>query len=125
MSPYIRTVKTASGATAVQVVHSETRGSKKLTHIGSAHTAEDLALLRVKAQRLVDGDQMSLDLGVDTTPAGTGTHQAPVPVTSEKAGHLIDAITTAYRQLGFDGSSDLSVGHLGSRPPPISSIRSR
>ena len=108
MSPYIRTVKTASGATAVQVVHSETRGSKKLTHIGSAHTPQDLALLRVQAQRLVDGDQMSLDLGVDTTPAGTGTgtQQSPVPVTSEKAGHLIDAITTAYQQLGFDEATE-------------------
>lgn len=106
MSPYIRTVTTASGATAVQIVHSEKRGSKNLTHIGSAHTPEDLALLRAKAQRLVDGDQMSLDLGVDTTPAGTGTQQAPVPVTSEKAGHLIDTIQHAYRKLSFDEATD-------------------
>ena len=106
MSPYIRTVKTASGATAVQVIHSETGGSKKLTHIGSAHTPQDLALLRVKAQRLVDGDQMSLDLGVDTTPAGTGTPQTPVPVTGEQAGHLVDALHYAYRQLGFDKATD-------------------
>ncbi|GGO22502.1 hypothetical protein GCM10010980_24660 [Corynebacterium marinum] len=28
MSPYIRTVRTTSGATAVQVVYSEKRGSK-------------------------------------------------------------------------------------------------
>lgn len=100
MSPYIRTVKTASGAPAVQVIHSETGGLKKLTHIGSAHTPQDLALLRVKAQRLVDGDQMSLDLGVDTTPAGTGTQQTPVPVIGEQAGHLVDALRARTPESG-------------------------
>jgi Transposase DDE domain len=50
--PYIRTVKTASGATAVQIVHSNRRGSREIEHIGSAHTPEDevfkaLALARV------------------------------------------------------------------------------
>lgn len=105
MSPYIRTVTTASGAIAVQIVHSEKRGSKSLTHIGSAHTPEDLALLRAQAQRLLSGDQISLDLGIDTTPAGTGTHHDPVPVTSEKAGHLIDAIEHAYTTLGLDDAA--------------------
>lgn len=70
MSPYIRTVRTDSGATAVQVVYSQKRGAKTMKHLGSAHTDEDLALLKAQAQRLLDGDQMSLDLGVDTTPAG-------------------------------------------------------
>lgn len=106
MSPYIRTVKAASGATAVQIVHSEKRGAKNLTHIGSAHTPEDLAFLRAKAQRMVDGGQLSLDLGVDTTPVGSGSQQAPVPVTSEKAGHLIDTIWYAYQKLGFDEATD-------------------
>ncbi|WP_042440057.1 IS1634 family transposase [Corynebacterium halotolerans] len=105
MSPYIGTVKTASGATAVQVVYSERRGSKQMQHLGSAHTPEDLAALKAKAQRLVDGDQMSFDLGVDTTPAGTGSANAPVPVTSERAGHLIEAITSAYRVLRLDGAA--------------------
>ena len=35
--PYVRTVKTASGATAVQIVHSSRRGSRDIEHIGSAH----------------------------------------------------------------------------------------
>lgn len=106
MSPYIRTVKTASGATAVQVVFSERQGAKKMEPIGSAHTDDALALLKAQAQRLVDGDQMTLDLGVDTTPAATGTTESPVPVTAERAGHLIDAITAAYRALGFDQATD-------------------
>ena len=32
----MRTVKTASGATAVQIVHSSRRGSRDIEHIGSA-----------------------------------------------------------------------------------------
>jgi hypothetical protein len=42
MSPYLRTVKTTSGATAVQIVHSSHRGSRDIEHIGSAH--DDVAL---------------------------------------------------------------------------------
>lgn len=106
MSPYVRTVKTASGATAVQVVFSEHRGSKKLEHVGSARDEEQLALLRVKAQQIIDGEQQPLDLGLDLTPVGTGSKQAPVPVTSERAGHLIDAIAGAYTALGFDRATD-------------------
>ena len=37
MSPYLRTVKTASGARAVQIVYSSRRGSRDIEHIGSAH----------------------------------------------------------------------------------------
>lgn len=106
MSPYVRTVKTASGATAVQVVFSENRGSKQLKHVGSAHDQEQLALLQAKAQQIIDGDQQSLDLGIDLTPAGTGSKQAPVPVTSERAGYLIEAITGAYTALGFDEAAE-------------------
>jgi hypothetical protein len=32
---YVRTVKTALGATAVQIVHSTRRGSRRIEHIGS------------------------------------------------------------------------------------------
>ncbi len=38
----LRTVKTASGARAVQIVHSSRRGSRDIEHIGSAH--DDAAL---------------------------------------------------------------------------------
>lgn len=106
MSPYIRTVRTASGATAVQVVYAEKRGSKKMEHIGSAYSQEDLAALKLRAQQLLDGNQGVLDLGIDTTPAGTGSESSPVPITSERAGHLIDAIHGAYAELGFDQATD-------------------
>lgn len=102
VSPYVRTVKTASGATAVQVVFSERRGAKKLEHVGSARDEEQLAVLRAKAQQIIEGEQQALDLGLDLTLVGTGSKAAPVPVTSERAGHLIDAISSAYAALGFD-----------------------
>lgn len=86
----------------MQVVFSEKRGAKKLEHVGSARDDEQLALLRAKAQQIIEGEQQPLDLGLDLTPVGTGSKMAPVPVTSERAGHLIDAITGAYNALGFD-----------------------
>ena len=40
---YVRTVKTASGATAVQIVWSSRGGSRNIDHIGSAHDDAELA----------------------------------------------------------------------------------
>lgn len=106
MSPYIRTVTTASGATAVQVVHSERHGKKTMEHIGSAHSEQELAALKSQAQAVIDGDQMTLELGVDTTDIATGTDENPWPITSDKAGYLIDAIDTAYRAVGLEEACD-------------------
>jgi hypothetical protein len=47
--PYVRTVKTKSGATAVQVVYSSRQGSREIEHIGSAH---DEAELKAAARQL-------------------------------------------------------------------------
>jgi hypothetical protein len=44
--PYVRTVKTASGATAVQIVYSSRRGSRDIQHIGLAHDDVELELLK-------------------------------------------------------------------------------
>ena len=46
---YVRTVKTASGATAVQIVYSSRRGSREIEHIGSAHDEAELAALKAAA----------------------------------------------------------------------------
>ena len=62
VSPYVRTVKTASGATAVQVVWSNKRGSKQMDHIGSAHTAEDVEILKSVARQRMTAGQDELDL---------------------------------------------------------------
>lgn len=47
---HIRTVKTSSGATAVQVISYKNRKRIILQHIGSAHTQEELASLRTTAE---------------------------------------------------------------------------
>lgn len=57
---FIRKVKTASGATAVQIAHKEKGRITRIDHIGSAHTDEDLSLLLSLARQRLRGDQLSL-----------------------------------------------------------------
>jgi hypothetical protein len=96
---YVRTVKAASGATAVQIVHSSRRGSRQIEHIGSAHDEAELTALKSAAQqRLVEG-QGELALGLDTTAAvGSG----PLTIMSSRMAHLWDALCRAYDTLGLD-----------------------
>ena len=61
--PYVRTVRTASGATAVQIVHSSRRGSRDIEHIGSAHDDAELELLEAVARQRLAAGQGVLDLG--------------------------------------------------------------
>src|SRR6266542_4480814 len=65
-------VKTASGATAVQIVHSSRRGSRDIEHLGSAHDEAELEALKAAArQRLVRG-QGEFDLADVTVVADAG-----------------------------------------------------
>lgn len=107
---YLRTVKTASGARAVQIVHSSHHGSRDIEHIGSAHTDTELELLKATARQRLTADQQELDLGLDPAPEEGG----PLPITASRMGHLTDALTTAYTALGFDhaSSGDKVFGHL-------------
>jgi len=94
----VRTVRTASGARAVQIVHRSRRGSRDIEHIGSAHDDADVESLRAAArQRLVAG-QGVLDLGLPGESASGG----PLPITSSRMGHLWDALSHGYEVLGFD-----------------------
>jgi hypothetical protein len=97
----VRTVKTASGATAVQIVWSSRRGSRQIEHLGSAHDADELAALKVVAAERVAAGQAELDLGLGAA-AGNG----PLEVVGSKAGHLWDALSRAYGSLGFDKAAD-------------------
>ncbi|MCT9931940.1 hypothetical protein N5079_17185 [Planotetraspora sp. A-T 1434] len=72
MSPCVRTVKTASGARAVQVVHSSRRGSGQIEHIGSAHDDTELETLKAVARQRLAAGQHELDLGLDDGPAAGG-----------------------------------------------------
>ncbi len=95
---YVRTVKTASGARAVQIVHSQRRGSRDIEHIGSAHTDADLELLEAVARQRLSAGQGELDLRLPDSPANGG---CPLPITSTRAGHLLDALGRGYDALGF------------------------
>ena len=104
--PRIRVVPTASGARAVQVIWYYRDNKPVLDHIGSAHTDEQLALLKAKAQQLIDDQQPRLVLGTDTAGVQmTGSLEAPLAVVGERAGYLIDAIRSVYRRLGFDAAT--------------------
>ena len=99
---YVRTVKTASGARAVQIVHSSCKGSRDIEHLGSAHDDVELELLKTVArQRLADG-QGELDLGLDAPPDAGG----PLPITASRMGHLWDALSSAYDRLGFADAAE-------------------
>jgi hypothetical protein len=79
--PYVRTVKTASGATAVQIVYSSHRGSRDIEHIGSAHDDVKLELLKAAARQRLAAGQGGLDLGLDTAAAC-----GPLPITASRMG---------------------------------------
>ena len=105
--PYVRTVKTASGATAVQIVHSSRRGSRDIEHIGSAHDDAELELLKVAARQRLAAGQGELDLGLEATePARRSQGGGPLPITSSRMGHLLDALKHAYRVLGLEEAAD-------------------
>ena len=97
---YVRTVKTASGATAVQIVWSTRRGSRNIEHVGSAHDEAELAALKAAAAERLAGNQAVLDLEVNA-PAGS----EPLPITSTRMTHLWDALCAAYRILGFESAT--------------------
>jgi len=57
VSPFVRKVKTASGATAVQIVEKRNGRRRILEHVGSAHDEAELAVLLSAAQQRVHGVQ--------------------------------------------------------------------
>jgi hypothetical protein len=87
IAPYIRAVKTASGARAVSIVHSSRRGSWDIEHIGSAHDDVELEMLKTVARQRLD-----------TAPEAGG----PLPITSVRVGRLWEALACAYGRLGFE-----------------------
>ena len=96
----MRTVKTTSGATAVQVVWSSRRGSRQIEHLGSAHDEAELEALKAAAQQRIAAGQLELGLGLDGPgPAG------PLPITSSRMSHLTDSLERAYRALGLEDAA--------------------
>src|SRR3954449_7684052 len=99
----MRTVRTSSGATAVQIVHSSRRGSRSIEHLGPAHTPEGVEGLKAAAKQRIEEGQDQLDLGLEVAAAaGSG---GPLEITSTRMGHLWEALCRAST-------------HSASMPPP-------
>jgi hypothetical protein len=108
---FVRRVRTASGATAVQIVHKRGRVVVGIDHIGSAHDEQRLALLLEAAKQRLHGDQQALDLEMSAParwePDGEPTPAAGEPVV-EATGSLIlwEALAGVYESLGFTAITD-------------------
>jgi hypothetical protein len=101
---YVRTVKTASGARAVQIVHCSRRGSRDIEHIGSAHDDAELELLQAAAWQRLAAGQGELVFGLDGHAGGKSG--GPLPITSTRMAQLWDALCHAFDELGFDAAYD-------------------
>ena len=100
---YVRTVRTASGARAVQIVHGSRRGSRTIEHVGSAHDEQGLEALKAAARQRLAGGQGELDLALDVAARASS---GPLEIVSSLMGHLWDGLSTAYDLLGFTQAAD-------------------
>ena len=102
MGVFVRRVKTASGATAVQIVHKRGRRVLSIEHIGSAHTDDELAVLLQVAEERRHAGQLALDLG-DAGAGGAGT---PAVVEGTASLILWEVLAGIYDDLGLDRLGD-------------------
>ena len=131
---WVRRVRTASGATAVQIAESVGGQRRIVRHVGSARDEADLGLLLEEAQRLLADDRQGvLDLGITPVaakvvmfaPAGpqglfASTLAAPAArtmvsrsqVLKTSSGLLYEALAGIYTSLGFDIVADESFRDL-------------
>ena len=99
--PYVRTVKTTSGATAVQVVWSSRRGSREIEHLGSAHDEAELEALKAAARQRIAAGQVELDLGLDGAAGRAGRCRSP----PRGWATCWTPWSTAYRVLGLEDAA--------------------
>jgi hypothetical protein len=99
---YVRKVKTASGATAVQIVEKRHGVRRIVSHVGSAHDDAELAVLMASARDRIHAGQQALDLPLTADAAGSGG----AVVTGSASEVLWEVLLDAYRRLGFDAVDD-------------------
>lgn len=93
---FVRKVKTASGATAVQVAQRVAGRDKIIKHIGSAHTPDELALLVAQVKEHIQGGQLAFDLD-----ALAGTSVASAVAESHSSRLLWQVLQDAWQAYGF------------------------
>jgi len=95
---FIRKVKTASGATAVQIAYKQKGRIIKIIHIGSAHTGEELEMLVALARKRMQANQLELFTETKTS--------LRVSIKHTYSGLLWTVLQGEYRKLGFDRLGD-------------------
>jgi hypothetical protein len=100
---FVRRVKTASGATAVQIVHKRGRTVLGIEHVGSAHDDAQLAMLLETAQARLNAGQDMLPIA-DGSAGGRPVGQ---PVVEGTASLIVwETLEAIYHQLGFGQIGD-------------------
>ncbi|WP_430298484.1 IS1634 family transposase [Sinomonas sp. B1-1] len=106
MSPYIRKVKTGSGATAVQIVEKRSGVRRILEHLGSAHDETGVAALVRAGQERLNAGQQVFDLGLNSVAAEPEASAPSAVVAGTRCEVLWDVLSGAYSLLGFDALGD-------------------
>ena len=101
MSPFLRKVKTASGATAVQIVEKKRGVRTILEHLGSAHDEAQLAALMRVGQDKLHANQPTLDL-----PAQSGVRPGVAVIEAKSSRLLVEVVRGSWERLGFDVVDD-------------------
>lgn len=95
---FIRKVKTASGATAVQIAHKQKGRIVKIIHIGSAHTKDELKILLAVARTQLHIDQLELFPEVKPT--------LQMEIKQSFSALLWSTLQEQYCLIGFDQLND-------------------
>jgi Transposase DDE domain len=123
---WIRRVRTASGATAVQIAEYDDGRRKIVAHVGSAHTEAELGILLERAREmLADPAQGAFDLGIepavpqarlvasaaaptlfDAERPDAAPAAGPARVVSTDSRLLFQALDGIYDDLGFGALGD-------------------
>jgi len=93
---FLRKVKTASGATAVQIARREHQRDVVIEHLGSAHTDAELAVLMQVGRRKIEEGQGVLDLGL-----GAEQESDTAIVQGKTSRLLVEVVEAAWHALGF------------------------
>lgn len=104
MSPFLRKVKTASGATAVQIVEKRHGRRTIVEHLGSAHTQTELAALLQVGREKLAVNQPALDFD-EEQPAGRPRGVGAV-VEGQTSRLPVEVIRSTWQRLGFDRIKD-------------------
>ncbi len=103
---FVRKVRTASGATAVQIAERVAGRDRVLEHLGSAHTDAELAALVATARSWLHPGQGELDLSGGRVAGGHAV------IISKSHAVLWQVLTCAYARLGFDALDDEAFAQL-------------